>query len=253
MDKPVNLLWTSGWDSTFRLLSLVLIQQKTVQPFYVKDHQRASLEMEIKTMDKIKEMVFKKAPQAKNLILPTIYKDRREIKPDEAINAQYKRLLAMNPLGDQYEWLARYAEQAGIRDLELSIHQDDKARKFVAHYVTGEDAKEDFRLKEEHLHSDLALFKYFRFPILNLTKLDMEHTAVKHDFLDIMNQTWFCHYPRNGKPCGLCTPCSATIEEGLRRRLPLSSQLRYFIHFTVKPPLRKLLKPGKDRLAVDAK
>jgi hypothetical protein len=253
MEKPVNLLWTSGWDSTYRLLSLVLIQQKTVQPFYVKDYLRASLEMEIKTMDKIKELVIKKAPHAKQLILPTIYKDRQEIGPNDVISARYKRLAATKPLGDQYEWLARYAEEDGVQDLELSIHQDDKARKFLEHYVVGEDEKENYRLKEEYADTDLALFKYFRFPILNLTKLDMEQTAVQHNFLDIMNQTWFCHYPKNGKPCGLCTPCASTIEEGLRRRLPISSQLRNFIHFTIKPPIRRLLKPSKNGLVMDAK
>src|SRR5690606_13578695 len=34
---PVNLLWTGGWDSTFRLLSLVVQQHRCVQPYYVLD------------------------------------------------------------------------------------------------------------------------------------------------------------------------------------------------------------------------
>ena len=46
----VNLLWTGGWDSTFRLLSLVLIKRKPVQPFYVIDVGRVSTIREIKTM-----------------------------------------------------------------------------------------------------------------------------------------------------------------------------------------------------------
>ena len=242
MEKPVNLLWTSGWDSTFRLLSLVLIHKKTVQPYYIKDHQRSSLDMELRTMEKLKGLTYRKAAHTQQLILPTIFKDRQDIKPNNAITQQYKRLAATKPLGDQYEWLARYAEEAGVRDLELSIHQDDKARKFVEQYVVGEDAKENYRLREDCLNSDLALFKHFRFPILNWTKLEMQQTAIQHNFLDIMNQTWFCHSPINDQPCGICTPCSTTIQEGLRRRLPLSSQLRNFIHFTVKPPIRQLLK-----------
>lgn len=30
---PVPLLWTGGWDSTFRLLVAVLIERRTVQPY----------------------------------------------------------------------------------------------------------------------------------------------------------------------------------------------------------------------------
>ena len=52
--KPINLLWTSGWDSTFRLLQLVVEQKVSVQPIYIIDTGRASTLTEIKSMDIIK-------------------------------------------------------------------------------------------------------------------------------------------------------------------------------------------------------
>jgi len=42
-DGPVvNLLWTGGWDSTFRLLQLILDTRATIQPVYVIDTARRS-------------------------------------------------------------------------------------------------------------------------------------------------------------------------------------------------------------------
>ena len=35
--RAVKLLWTGGWDSTFRLLQLLLLYEKKVQPYYIID------------------------------------------------------------------------------------------------------------------------------------------------------------------------------------------------------------------------
>lgn len=52
-----RILWTGGWDSTFRVLDLVLNKKKNIQPYYILDERRASTEIEIATMEKIKEMM----------------------------------------------------------------------------------------------------------------------------------------------------------------------------------------------------
>ena len=36
VDSPRRLLWTGGWDSTYRLLDLLLVQKQHVQPYYVE-------------------------------------------------------------------------------------------------------------------------------------------------------------------------------------------------------------------------
>lgn len=51
----------------------------------------------------------------------------------------------------------------------------------------------------------------------------MEAVAKKNNFSHIMEETWFCHTPYNGKPCGICNPCKYTKEEGLGRRVPKPS------------------------------
>ncbi len=94
--KPVNLLWTSGWDSTFRLLDLLLVQKRPVQPYYVIDPGRRSLQFELAALDKIRALVFEKDPQTKQLLLPTIYKKIPDIAPNEALTQQYKKLAALS-------------------------------------------------------------------------------------------------------------------------------------------------------------
>ncbi|MDO1449468.1 hypothetical protein Q0590_24545 [Rhodocytophaga aerolata] len=245
MEKPVNLFWTSGWDSTFRLLDLLLVQQRTVQPFYVKDHLRKSLHMEIQTMEKLTGMIFKKAPHTKQLLLPTKFKDLKGIKPNEQIQQQYARLKSVRHLGAQYEWLACFAEEEKLYDLELAI--ETRSPGFFTSYVKPEIIKihdgkaENFKITDLPRNPDISLFQYFRFPIHELTKLDLQQLAIKHDFIDIMNQTWFCHSPIHEQPCGLCMPCKATMEEGLGRRIPLQSQLRHFVYTNVRMPIKHLL------------
>lgn len=241
MQEPVNLLWTGGWDSTFRLLDLVVVQKKKVQPYYVVSGARQSARLEIATMDKIRMLLYKKYPHAEALLLPTIYKEADAIKESEPITQQYKRLAATQHLGNQYDYLARFADEAGIEALELSIHKDDHAQKFLQAYVVKEADR--YRLMDQPSYEDLKLFRYFRFPILDLTKLDMQETATRHGFLDLMYQTVFCHTPlKDGTPCGQCNPCRYTIAEGLKQRVPYTRRVRYNAIQTLKPPVKFALK-----------
>ena len=47
----IKLLWTSGWDSTYRLVELSRMDV-TVQPIYGCDRKRDSMEIEKQTMEK---------------------------------------------------------------------------------------------------------------------------------------------------------------------------------------------------------
>ena len=243
MNKPINLLWTGGSDSTFELLHLLLIKKRSVQPYYILDRRRKSLDLEIKTMDKIKQLIFLKDPSTEKLLLPTIFKELNEIKYNERISNQYKRLAQIEHLGKQYEWLPQFAEQEGLHDLELSItsgeYSDSYFRRFLKpHLFKFEDKGfNNYRLKENPVNPDLTLFKYFRFPIIEWSKLEMQQIAKKYNFQDIMKHTWFCHAPIHQKPCGICNPCKIAIKEGMGKRIPFTGLLRNVFHTKVKPLL----------------
>lgn len=232
----INLLWTGGWDSTFRLLSLLLIHNKTVQPYYLIDLGRPSFGREIQAMHEIKEMVFQRKPAARDLLRPIFYRELSDIPADAAIDAQLERLKTQNHLGNQYGFIARFAHSMGLNDLELSIHRDDKAHVFVAPHaepIGSESGADDavYTLQSHPNDPDLELFRPFRFPLLDMTKLQMLKVAQERGFADIMESTWFCFWPtRKGRPCGICPPCRYTLEEGLGRRIPLSGRIRRFFH-----------------------
>jgi NAD(P)-dependent dehydrogenase (short-subunit alcohol dehydrogenase family) len=67
----------------------------------------------------------------------------------------------------------------------------------------------------------------------------------------LMDMTWFCHRPVNGKPCGACAPCVYTIEEGLAWRVPRSRRMLSFFYrklaLPLKPPLRAALASVRRR------
>jgi hypothetical protein len=242
-NKITNMLWTGGWDSTFRLLDLILIKESKVRPYYVIDSDRLSTGTEIRTMKNIKQILFNKHPHTKSLLLPTEFKEVCDIKPNTLITQCFKEVYHKNyPIGSQYEWLARFTDEYEISDIELSVHKDDKAHKALEPFVCQSFDENGlyYRVKENFFNSsEHTLFKYFRFPIFYLSKLDMERIALEKGFYDIMVHTWFCHKPRsNNSPCGVCKPCIYTIEEGLGKRIPLKGRIMY--RLKTKKPIKRL-------------
>lgn len=104
----VKLLWTGGWDSTFRLVELSR-QNVTVQPIYLFGDSRASEKLERIAMSKIIELL-KQKPSTKANILPILYINISDIEPDEEISEAYRAIRDATNLGSQHEWIAWYAK-----------------------------------------------------------------------------------------------------------------------------------------------
>jgi hypothetical protein len=229
-DPTTRLLWTAGWDSTFRLLVALLVRRKPVQPYYLIDPDRPSTPDELRAMQRIAAAIEAKHPGARGLLRETLVSNVIDVRRDAEITGRFQRLRERSHLGGQYDWLARFATQRGLTDLELAVHQDDKAAVFLQPFVVRADDDGDafFRLRDAVPDPDLRLFQRFRFPIFDLTKRAMQQAAQQQGFADILELTWFCHQPTpQGDPCGNCNPCRYTIEEGLGRRIPLRNRLRF--------------------------
>jgi hypothetical protein len=145
--------------------------------------------------------------------------------------AQIRALKAVDYIGRQYEHLARYAEQLGLEGLELSVHRDDRAYLFLRQAVPRvptSDGGAYWTLVDARQTAIFCCFVPFVFRFLS-SKLDMERAAAEHGFSALMNQTWFCHKPLAGDmPCGRCRPCGYAMTEGMARRLPWTSRLKYY-------------------------
>ena len=61
-NKIVRILWTGGWDSTYRIVELSR-QDKVVEPIYVYGDQRTSEKKEINAMKEILSQIKKEAKQ----------------------------------------------------------------------------------------------------------------------------------------------------------------------------------------------
>lgn len=221
-----HLLWTGGWDSSFRVMDLVLRHQKPVQPHYIIDELRAGTGHEIDAMLRIRAALG--ARGGGDLLAPTRYRERASLVPDAASEARYTTLLKRSFLGSQYPWLSQFAQQERLDGLELSVHRDDLAYAVLHEHVQPMEgpAGATFALAPENPDDALELFRPFTFPLLEWTKTAMQAHATLHGFADLLQLTWFCHAPKNGRPCGQCGPCVYAQREGMAHRIPPTRRLR---------------------------
>lgn len=229
LKEPVQVLWTGGWDSTFRVAELALHHRVPVQPVYLINHERLSLAHEIRAMRAIRQALLMQCPDAAGLVLPTRYFETADIARDSCITQSFHRIVKKNWIGSQYDWLARFCHQSNIGQIELCIHRDDKAHKALENLVCRQDSKAGpvWRLAPGRSSLDENMvFGAFDFPLFDATKLDMSKTATANGWSDLMELTWFCHTPRGAYPCGACAPCLYTIEEGFSQRIPLLGKVR---------------------------
>ncbi len=263
-EKTVDVLWTGGWDSTFRLLQLILSEKKRVKPHYLIDPDRPSVKNEKEAMDRIRQSLYKKFPHTKELLLPTDYTNVADVEPDAEITQAYNEILKTHHLGSQYDWLARYCKEKNISNLELGIlglssksgnllfataNYNNKSH-FSFDRIISTKAKEKKPDKSLCSKGEYILFKYFSTPLFHKTKKELGSRAQEFGAKDLMNMTWFCHRPLFGKhPCGRCNPCSDAINEGFKNRVGL---LGLMINIATKylklRALAKLLKKLRLRL-----
>lgn len=253
----VNLLWTGGWDSTFRLLQAIIVSKKKVSPYYLIDMGRKSVMHELRTMEKIRETLFRDFPHTQNQLEPLTLFLKDEIPMDEELSQAYDEMMQEMPMGVQYKWLANFCKVKGIRGLEISFEEHagmpryDFIRKHLA--LSGENHEKIHVADSKYSHTNFyRVFRDVHWPIIDVSRQKMEEIAREHHFLHILNQTWFCHQPiGKSMPCGICTPCIQVAEMGNRKRLPLRARIRYRFRnvLSVKnfkqayPKLYKIIKP----------
>lgn len=220
------MLWTGGWDSTYRVLDVVLRHGHPIQPWYVLDEERASTSREVETMDRIRSVLAQRAPEVSGLLRETRYVRMEEIHPVAELSRMHRALA----IGSQYDWLARMAEQRNLTRLELGAIGGDAGR---LRRLLGEDVEQvegiigsTYQVVDHPQNPSLELFRRFQFPILDLTKHDIRREATRHGMLDLMEMTWFCHTPKDGEPCGMCTPCMVAMRSKMGWRIPPMRRIR---------------------------
>ncbi|WP_342316727.1 hypothetical protein [Lysobacter sp. FW306-1B-D06B] len=241
-DAGVNLLWTGGWDSTFRLLQLLLVHRVPIVPYYLEDPTRASTGVELETMARIAAVLHETYPHTRDLLHPL----RRAAVTDIVVEADIAEALhdirRRSFIGSQYAWLPAFCRHHGLTGMELGVHVDDKVQALVRAFAVEFDHPAGFRsVRVDPARADsveYTLFGCFSFPLFRVDKREIEHQARAGGWTGIMEMTWFCHTPVRGRPCGICAPCVYTIEEGLARRVPWPRRVLSFFYRRLALPLK---------------
>ena len=240
----VEILWTGGFDSTFRVTQLSR-RELIIQPYYLSDN-RLSESNELNAIDEITNLL-KNHPSTKCVFRPLEYVNVNERTYNKDISDSFNRILSHDYLGSQYEWLACFAERhIGI---EMSIHKDDKALGIINKYgklkKESNDTEGEYFVVNKQLSSSdvIALWGNIHLPLVEFTKSQMKDWYIENGYKQIMKKTWFCFTPIHGKPCGTCNPCRYTIEEGMKERFSILSLFRYYVYFVGFPikPINKIL------------
>lgn len=203
----VQLLWTGGWDSSFRLMQLVLVERRPVQPIYVIDTGRPSMLFELCAMEAIRAGLLARLSDP-SLVAPTQFLMASDYPPgpeDAAIGARIRRATKM---GTQYVWLSGPAAALGWSNVELSIEHYGSGLSDWGRVIFDEPGK----LNDS---PEARLFRFWSFPVIHLTKDAMREIARSEGFLDLLVMRWSCFRPLRGRPCGRCNPCKLTHHEGV--------------------------------------
>lgn len=228
----VRILWTGGYDSSYRVVQLSRYNV-TIQPYYLSDNRKSEVN-ELLAIESITSDI-KKHPETKCTILPLVKYNVEDIEPDEEITKAYQRLYLKTKIGSQYDWLARFVKR--IPGLELCVEKAETSKEYNCIIKLGggirrviDDEISYWILDKTKSDADvIKIFGYFRFPILQIDKLEMKDEYMKLGFIETMHKTWFCHTPINNEPCGICNPCKSVIEGGLSFRLGNKAMKRYRI------------------------
>lgn len=255
----VNLLWTGGWDSTFQLLQLLLIHKCEVTPYYTIHEERPSTGKELKVMNQIKAVLMDKYPFVKDLLNQTQYYGVGDIPSNEEISSAYNEILKKCHVGIQYEWLARFCQDQGIKEMQLSIQDHIKINPdqfnvrpmLLKKKIAGQD---NFIIDPKFSDTyEYKIFKHFSFPLMRLTKLKMNEAVNKKGWREIMDMTWFCHTPtRSEKACGICLPCVIAIDESFGWRIPKERRLVSFYFRKVWWPVKSTIRNALINLGLYA-
>jgi hypothetical protein len=248
-DGCTQILWTGGWDSTFRVLYAAWVEGKRVMPHYIIDTGRRSSLDELRAISRIKDSLRICNKEAHERIANLQITSGSEIPQDAEITEIYTQLKQKMALARQYDWLARYAKSKNLTALELSIERDTFEKQdgidvsLLLKANVERTPSGSYRIKQGAAR-DAELFARFEFPIREYTKVTMREAAKQHGFLEILEMSWFCHEPINRKPCGMCKPCVNVVAQGMGYRLTKKALFCcYLVRFVRKSPLSKLTLP----------
>ena len=219
--ENINIFWTGGYDSTFRICQALIIENKSVQPYYlladIDDCKNCKIKRknklkELEAMKKIIKFLKKKFPKKVKNLKNIIYIS--QIKPNKSITESFFKLKLhnYNRKYNQYEAMSRYAIQIN-KNIEIGTVgilgngdgnlPSDRWGSYLRKNLIKK--KNNNRVK---INSPI---RNLLFPIAYYSKKDLLRISKKNGFETALKLSWSCWYPKNGKPCNKCIMCRERI------------------------------------------
>jgi len=231
MSKLVNVFWTSGLDSTCRIVELASAEGYQIQPWYLHDRSRRSSKIEMEHIRKMTELI-RNNPATHSVLLDTKFEEVDKIEIPENLHECFARIARFYLIGKQYEWISAFlnsrrmiaeiAAEAPWVGIYTALLGECKVMR------NGEGVGAELVADpEKSSEAGLLLFRNYALPeqIMQLFKTDEVAEMKSLGYEDVFNLTWFCHRPVFGMPCGHCGPCRDAKRDGLGYRIPLSGRM----------------------------
>lgn len=206
--NKINIFWTGGLDSTFRLIQLLTTTTGLVQPHYIVRHED-STGIEINTMIQIRRTLVRQYPEVRSRFLPTIYTNEDLIPGFKDIDEQIEELKKAGKVAEQYQIMSNYCREFNINKIEVALTSISGEKAFFEHFKNS------------------PAFMSFTYPTIELTKTEMLRNAKLNNWDEILFMTSFCRRPIiKIAPCGVCGPCVDAVASGMGSRFPLKSRMK---------------------------
>jgi len=225
-EQPIYILWTGGFNSTFRLCLHILKFNESVQPIYIMENNSNgdipnSTVQELLTMKQLRKYIINKYPHLQGHLLPTYYitnthknnnieknlKMKLKHEGLTAITYQYKTILKI--LQFDYGFNDNMNSKSVKLKIECCIHPDNII------YTRLLNLMEDDLIKTNLIfpfidNRDDTVYSSMEKKTKNYNEMWNEARDMKFD--DILYSTWSCINDKmkindNDNACGQCSKC----------------------------------------------
>lgn len=239
MRDKVDILWTGGLDSTYRLVELSR-RLCIVQPHYIID-SRVSLKEELRAMETILRLL-RKSKNTRATILDPIFVPKESIAKDTKIFDSWVMLFpGKGTKSMQYYSLAKYAAHNNLfLEVGFQFSPNGTIVKAIDESFLIDHPDKDYDvLIIDPSRSDqdtLNMFGHFYFPksLYHKEKKDEITELNALGYKAVVKHTWSCLTPVWGFPCGHCLPCRSSEKEGVK--IP---RIGKFLYSITKPSKEK--------------
>jgi hypothetical protein len=216
--KTHYLFMTGGYDSTFRLCYLVLVENKYVQPIYINipgmdgdDIPRENQSLELYTIQSVitqLNYILNTDKTTSHKIFPLITINNHTLSNEVHTSSYnlYKQKKLNKPIS-QYTYMCSIAIKMN-KDIETGVlvSKGGPIYKSVGNIIIFDKIKLTLADKNQ------LMFRNLLFPLAGMTKYQLKKISIKNGFFYILKQTISCWFPDDsGIPCGNCPMCKERI------------------------------------------